>query len=119
MKTPEQILAEASKTIAHIHNRPSMYIGSTTRANAADIFDGIMWIAHGFWATVQSREKEFRDVVDAVRELHECSCQGFPDAFRRHNPSSEEGLVFQHVRECWAEIDAKLGIDVSEDAARV
>lgn len=116
MKSAEQILTVSSKVIAHLHNRPSMYIGSVSRQNAADIFDGMIWIAHWFWATVQSRENEFLEVAAAVRESHKCSCQGFPDAFRRHSPDSDEETVFQHVRSCWAEIDARLGIDITEVA---
>ncbi len=54
-----------------------MYIGSTKRANAGDIFDGMIWVAHWFWASVQSREKDFRDVVSAVRESYKCSGQDF------------------------------------------
>ena len=96
-----------------------MYIGSTTRPGAADMFDGMIWIAHWFWATVQSRESEFRQITAKVRDSHRCSCQGFPDAFRRDNPDSDDETVFEHVRRCWAEIDALLGIDISEDAAKV
>ena len=119
MKSSEQILAAAHGTIARMHNRPSMYIGSTSRQNSADIFDGMIWIAHWFWATIQSRENEFITIVATVRETHQCSSLGFPDAFRRHNPISDDELVFQHVRRCWTEIDAKLGIDVSEEVALV
>jgi len=119
MKSVDQILVEANKTIAHMHHRPSMYIGSTSRPSAGDMFDGMIWITHWFWATIQSRENEFRQVVAAIRESHQCSCQGFPDAFRRHNPGSDDESVFEHVRKCWAEIDAKLGIDISEEAARL
>ena len=118
MKSIDEILAEANTTIAHMHRRPSMYIGSTKRANAGDIFDGMIWIAHWFWASVQSREKEFRDVVSAVRESYNCSCQGFPDAYRRHHPDTDEETLFEHVRKCWAEVDERLGIDISENAAR-
>lgn len=118
MKTPEQILAEASRTIANMHIRPTIYVGSTSRPHAADTFDGMMWIAHWFWASIQSRERELRDARSAVSEAHNCSCQGFPDAYRRQHPNSDEESVFEHVRQCWAEIAAILEIDISRDASR-
>lgn len=118
MKTGEQILAEASKTIAHIHNRPTMYVGSRSRTGDANAIDGVLWMAHWFWAMIQSREDEFREVVAKVREKHECSCQGFPDAFRRHNPRADESAAFEHVLQCWLEVDSYLRIDTSETAAR-
>jgi hypothetical protein len=118
MKTIEQILAEANTTIAHMHLRPSMYIGSTSRPNAGEMFDGMIWVAHWFWATIQSREKEFREVADSVRQSRNCSNLGFSDAYRLQNPTLDDQDVFQHVRSCWEEIDKKLGIDISENAAR-
>lgn len=118
MKSAEEILAEANTTIAGIHNRPTMYVGSTSRPNAADIFDGIIWTAHWFWAVIQSRQRELYDIAASVREAHRCGCRGFSDAYRRQYPDSDELAVFEYVRKCWAEIDAKLGIDISEDAAR-
>ncbi|MCO6045519.1 hypothetical protein NG895_16530 [Aeoliella sp. ICT_H6.2] len=117
MKSAEQILAEANKTIAHMHNRPTMYISSASRANAGDIFDGMLWIAHWFWATIQSREGEFRRVLDSVRESHQCSSYGFPDGYRRDHPNSDDESAFHHVKKCWEEVDAELGIDISEEAA--
>ena len=113
MKTPEEILTEVSKTIAHMHKRPSMYIGSTSRPNAGEMFDSMNWLAHWFWATVQSREQDFREAVAAVRESHQCGCLGFADTYRRQHPNSDEESVFQHVRNCWAEISDRLGIDPS------
>lgn len=116
VKTVDEILTEATTTIAHIHNRPSMYVGSESQAGAANTLDGMMWIAHWFWATIQSRQAEFRRVHDAVREIHKCSCQGFPDAFRRLNPDADEASALHFVRKCWAEIDSRLEIDISEKA---
>ncbi len=118
MKSVEEILAEASFTIAHVHNRPSMYIASTMQPRAADAMDGILRIAHWFWATIQDREDEYGNVLSAVRKRHECSSQGFPDAFRRLNPDADEAAAFQFVMSSWQEVDAELGIDVSADACR-
>lgn len=119
MKTPEQLLQEVSQMIASIHHRPTMYVGSKSSAGDANTLDAVMWMAHWFWATIQSREREFRDARDRIKENHDCSCQSFPDAFRRQNPDADELATFEHVLNCWAEVDHLLKIDVSETAARV
>jgi hypothetical protein len=118
MKTAEEILAEASRTIANIHNRPAMYVGDPSIRCTADTFDGMMRIAHSFWATIQSRQAELSVAIDAVREAQRCRSLGFPGAYRWQNPDATNEDVFQHVRACWAEIAAKLGIDISLEAAR-
>ena len=115
MKTSIQILAEANRTIAYMHNRPEMYIGSKSRVEAGELFDGMIWMAHKFWAFIQSKELEFREAVEKVRESHECGCLTFCGAFRFKNPEHDEESVFNHVQMCWAEVDAILGIDISEE----
>ncbi len=92
-----------------------MFIGSTARAGSADTLDGMLWIAHWFWATIQNREAEFRNVSSVIHERHECSCQSFPDAFRRLNPEADETAACEFVLTCWVEVAHELGIDVSED----
>ena len=110
----DEILNDAAVTIQRIHRRPSMYIGSEDFEYAAEMFDGMTWLAHHFWAMIQNRDSEFRDILSATRALHQCSSQGFADAFRRHNPNADPRSVFEYVRRCWAEIDAELGIDLRE-----
>jgi hypothetical protein len=117
MRSSDEILCEVSSTIAHMHHRISMYIGSTEQPGAGNTLDGVFWMAHSFWALVQERDGEFRDTIEAVRQQHECSCQIFPDAYRRHNPDASEPEVCDFVIACWREIDATLGIDISEKAA--
>lgn len=116
MKTGSQILAETSAMIAAIHNRPEMYVGSKSKPGAANAFEGMMWFAHFLWASIQSRQAEFQNTSDSVREKHNCSCLGFADAFRHDNPQAGETAAFEHVRKCWAEIDSLLGIDISKEA---
>ena len=113
MKTAEEILTEAATTIAHMHNRTGMYVGSN---GAADTLDGMFWLAHWFWAMVQSREAEFQKLHSAIREHHRCDCLGFPDGFRRLNPDAGEKAAFRFVLACWRELDDKLGIDISPAA---
>ena len=60
MKPVEEVLAEALAAIEGLHHRPSMYVGSTTQPGAANTLDGMLWIAHWFWATVQDRRGELR-----------------------------------------------------------
>ncbi len=112
MKSAEDILAEANNTIAHMHNRPQMYVGATNRQSAGEIYDGMMWVAHWFWARCQDREDEFGETKSNVMTSRKCGCVGFPGSFRQRNPDSNEHAVFEYVRECWAEIDAQLGIDI-------
>ena len=118
MKTPEQLFQEVSQTIASIHYHPTMYVGSKSSAGDANALDAIMWMAHCFWATIQSREREFRDARDRIRENHDCRCQSFRDAYRRQHPDTGELAAFEHVLKCWAEVDQLLEIDVSDTSAR-
>jgi len=117
MKTSEQMLAEISTTIAHMHHRITMYVPSTNGPGAGDTIDGMFWIAHRFWASLQERGDEFRTAVRVVRRRHECGSQGFPDAFRENNPDALEEEVARAVMSYWVEIDAELGIDISSTAA--
>jgi hypothetical protein len=116
MKTVDEIQSEVSTMIASIHNRPTMYVGSESREGSANTLDGIRWIAHWIWATIQSREAEFRRENESVLKNPKCGSQGFPETFRRLNPAADEASVFRFVRECWAEIDLRLEIDISEIA---
>ncbi len=116
MNTVEQILAEAARTIARIHHRPLMYVGTHAQLGAANTLDAVMWMAHWFWATVQSREQEFRIALDAIHRKHHCRSEGFPDAFRRDHPQADESATFAHVLQCWAEVDHCLHIDISQTA---
>lgn len=118
MKSPDEILAEANKKIAHMHNRPFMYVASADRVRAGEVFDGMMWVAHWFWSVIQSREQEFRETSGDVRKAHGCGPFPFADVLRRQHPHVDEQMVFERVREFWAEVDAKLGIDISEEAAK-
>ncbi len=70
MKMAEEILAEASTTIAHIHNRTAMYVGPPAEPGRANTLDGMFWLAHWFWASIQGRETEFRNLLSAVRQRH-------------------------------------------------
>jgi len=115
VKTAEEILTEASTTIAHMHNRTGMYVGSH---DAADTLDGMFWLAHWFWAMIQGREAEFRDLHSAIRRRHKCDCLGFPDGFRHLNPDADEESTFHFVLACWREIDGELGIDISPEVSR-
>lgn len=112
MKTPEQILAEVSAMISHMHNRTGMYVGSHGKA---DSIDGMFWLAHSFWASIQGREAEFRDLHSAARKRHKCDCLGFPAGFRHLNPDADEETTYRFVLACWREIDGELGIDLSPD----
>ncbi len=114
MKTVDEVLAEASATIAHMHNRTGMYVGSN---GAADTLDGMFWLAHWFWAMIQGREAEFRDLHSTIRKRHKCDCLGFPAGFRHLNPDADEETAFRFVLECWREIDSQLGIDISPEAS--
>ena len=113
MKSAEDILAEANNTFAHMHKRPQMYVRATDVQSAGEIYDGMMWVAHWFWAKCQDREDEFGKTKSNVMTSRKCGCVGFPASYRQRNPDCSEHAVFEYVRECWAEIDAQLGIDIS------
>jgi hypothetical protein len=116
MKTAEEILAEASTMIAHIHNRTGMYIGSLARPGAADTLDAVFWLAHWFWYSIQDREAEHNDLYYAICERHKFSGLGFPDGFRHLNPDADEEAACRFVLAGWREIDGGLGIDISPEA---
>ena len=118
MKSAHEILAEVTETIVRMHHRPQMYIGSTGSPRAAEIYDGMMWVAHWFWATAQNRERDLGNAKSAVITSRECGNIGFAASFRERNPNANEHSVFEYVRDCWSEIDTTLGIDISiQDSA--
>jgi hypothetical protein len=118
MKTPEQLLESVSQTIASIHRYPTMYVGSKSSPGYANALDTVMWMAHWFWATIQSRESDFCNARNRIRKQHGFSCETFSDGYRRLHPAAEESAAFAYALKCWAEVDQLLMIDISKAAAR-
>ncbi len=115
MKTAEEILALTSTTIAHIHNRTGMYVGSPTNPGAANTLDGVFWLAHWSWTSIQGGETDYRDVYSAICQRHKFGSLRLPGGFRRLNPEADEETAFRFVLACWREIGEELGIDISPE----
>lgn len=111
MKTTDDLAAELASKIATIHRHPHMFTGSTEEAGAANTLDGMLWLAYSMWASAKARDADFRQILDYARERHQCSCQGFSNAFKRLNPAADEVAACQFVLQCWKEIAKELGID--------
>ena len=67
MKTAEEILAEASTMIAHIHNRTGMYVGSTARPGAADTLDAVFGLLIGFGIASKTAKPNLRGFLCYLR----------------------------------------------------
>jgi hypothetical protein len=63
MRTVEQVIGQLAEIIADIHNRPSLYIDSTSKPRAADFLESLMGILHRLWAFAQSRDKELNRAI--------------------------------------------------------
>jgi hypothetical protein len=113
MKTIDDLAGEIESTIASIHRRTQMFIGSTDEPGASIALDGMLWLAYSFWASAKEREGELRRNLSSVRERYQCDGQGFPNAFRRLNPSSGEDAACQFVLQCWEEIAKEIGIEIA------
>jgi hypothetical protein len=115
LKSSEQIVSKIADTIVGIHERPHLYVGSTTRPGDADRLHILLHELHSLWAFAQNREKEF---VAAYRKLGDKYFSGplaFAGAFRKANPDKEEAAASAHVLYCWAEIDSLLGIPIPKN----
>ena len=117
LKSSAEILNEATRTIAHLHRRPTMYAGSRTKSGAADSLGVALWMAHSFWASCQSPPPNLNETRNNVARSRdrECAANGFAYAYRYRNPSAAESDVFDYVLECWREIGDILGVNHSED----
>src|SRR5688572_13394410 len=112
MKSHDELSAHACEMIAGMHRRTNMFIGNPADPRAADLLDGMFWVAHSFWAAIESREHDLRVATNVVSQKHKCSCLSFLHTFRSKHPDIDELEVVNHVLRCWAEIDACLGINI-------
>lgn len=117
MKTTDAMLSDIATMIAHMHSRTAAYVGDLSRMGAAETLDGMFWTAHWIWASIQDRSLELQNLMADVGIKHDCGCLGFPGGYRHRFPESEERSVVGFVAACWAEIDERLGIDISEAPA--
>ena len=93
-----------------------MYIGSTNRSFAGEMLEQLLWLAHWHWASIQSREKELRDLRLTMLMSQEFGNFGFALGFRKRTPTATEEKIFAFTQNCWLELDKMLGINVTEDA---
>ena len=113
LRPSDEIYAHALWTIQSLHTRPGVFIGPGDRLADADSLDAFFWLAYHFWAMIKDRGMELAEAIAAEEERRSYTKIGFPESFRqRHGESSPKETV-QHVRECWASIGSRLGVDVN------
>ena len=113
VRTVEQLLEESITTIRGIHERPGMYAGTPSAPGAANVLDGMLWMAYMQWALICEKEKLLRSTTEAVRTKHRYGPMGFADGFRGQNLNVDECDVCNFVLACWAEIATELGIELT------
>lgn len=112
MKLDADLCKYASEMIAALHRRPEMFIGDLADERAATILDGMLWMAHSFWAAIESREQDLNAARDLVRRKYKCSGLPFAEFFRSNHAHVDEVAAVAYVLQCWSEIDAQLGIEL-------
>ncbi len=115
LKSSQDILNEALRSIVLINQRPAMFIGSTSRPFAGEMIEQLLWLSHWHWASIQSRGKELQDLRLSMLMGQEFGNFGFATGYRKRTPMATEKMIFAFTQNCWLEIDKLLGVEVTED----
>ena len=114
MRSATEILEQLDKTIAHMHNRVTLYAGPLDAPSAADVIEGMFWQVHSWWAWIQQRDKDFQRVLATIHTQHKCGAMNFAGSYRRGHPNATEEEVSRFVLDAWKDVSVALGIDITE-----
>src|SRR5688572_10299120 len=112
MKSHDELSAHACEMIAGMHRRTNMFIGNPADPRAAYLLDGMFWVAHSFWAAIESREHDLSVATNVVTQKHKFSSLCLLQTLRNKHIDTDELELVNHVMRCSAKIDECLGINI-------